>query len=89
MTGRNGPARPGGSRIKIAGDEGLHPRLQARGRCPAYDLPVRGEQEPAPRVGDPGEFVEDPRPMLGRERALVDAIDEGFPQGRYSARDRS
>jgi hypothetical protein len=69
---------------KIAGDEGLHTRLQARGRCPAYDLPVRREQEPAPGAGDLGEFVEDARPMLGGERALIDAIDEVFTQGRDS-----
>jgi hypothetical protein len=40
-----------------------------------------GEQEPASGVGDSGEFVEDPWPMLGGERALIDAIDEGFAQG--------
>jgi hypothetical protein len=52
---------------------------------PVYDLPVRREQEAAPRIGDLGEFVEDPRPMLGGERALIDAIDEGLSQAPDSA----
>jgi hypothetical protein len=41
-------------------------------------------RNPPPRVGAFGEFVEDSWPMLGGERALIDAIDEGFAQGPQS-----